>query len=355
MLPTSNMIIKIGSIRADRFHYLPSVFFWVGLAMVVLALGAWLRAKEAEQSRLPTKPLGMVFATWVCALVFITHLRCHDWQSNLTIWKSALENASGSVKAEAAVANETVRVANTIESAEAALARIRNALEVYPALGVAEADWPVQLFSDYGAFSTTMYDKLSEIPGREKEAEHHLQQALAWMEKGMDYEGIMRQRWADRWAGGDLDKAPRLMLLHKNYAVAQMRAKKYPEALASVDRLLEKQPYKADYRELKAAILKKSGDTKAAIAELMLLSLMVADSTTYVRDLGAAIKELHPESNPLIRDGSGAWRLDLSDKTVTAMVRDACLAYRDILQAQDADVSIARFRRVALHSYGVKI
>nr|MCU0792264.1 hypothetical protein [Opitutaceae bacterium] len=28
MLPTSNMIIKIGSIRADRFHYLPSVFFW---------------------------------------------------------------------------------------------------------------------------------------------------------------------------------------------------------------------------------------------------------------------------------------------------------------------------------------
>ena len=167
-------------------------------------------------------------------------------------------------------------------------------------LGVAEADWPVQLFSDYGAFSTTLYDKLSVIPERKAEADAHLQEALKWLERGMYFENVMRARWAEKWVDGDLEKAPRMMLLHKNHAVALLKAKRYDEALASVAKLLDKQPYKADYRELKASIHKAMGDTEAAVRELMLLSLMVTDSTAYVRDLGAAIKELHPASNPIV-------------------------------------------------------
>jgi tetratricopeptide (TPR) repeat protein len=259
------------------------------------------------------------------------------------------------VKAEAAVANETVRVANTIESVEEALARIKRAIETYPALSIEEADWPVMLFSDCGAFSTTMFDKLSALPDRKAEAEKHLKEALLWLEKGLYYEGVMRQRWAERWVAGDLTKAPRLMLLHKNYTVALLRSQRYDEALLSVDRLLEKQPYKQDYRELKAAIFKQKGDTAAAVDELMLVSLMVADSTAYIRDMGAAIKELHPESTPIVRDGSGAQRLDLSDAAVMEVVRKACFAYQAVLEQQDALISIARFKRVARHSYGVNL
>ncbi len=355
MLPTSNLLIRIGSIRADRFHYLPSAFLWLGLAFLILHGWRLLRERTAEQAEFVLGAGRFALVAWVLCLGVITHSRCHDWRSNLTLWRSAQQNAPGSVKTAAAAANEMVRATNTIEGAQSALAQIEQAIKPYAELGIDEADWPLALYSDYGAFCTTLYDKLSLIEGRKTEADAYLSAALEWLERGIHYEGIMRKRWADRWGKGDLEKAPRLALLHKNYGIALLRAKRFEEALAEIDLLIERQPYKPDFRELKASMLHQMGRVSDAVDELMLLSVMVPDSTAYIRDLGNALKEVSPESNPLARDGQGAWRLDLSDAKVLERLKRACEAYKTMLVEEGAEISIARFTRVAKHVYGLEI
>lgn len=353
MLPTANLLIRIGSIRADRFHYQPSALFWLGFAGLLAVF--WERARRSSRSDYD-RVLGIAglgLSSWLVCLLLLAHFRCYDWRSNLTLWRSALQNAPGSVKAAAAVANETVRVKNDEESARAALARITDSLAIYRQLNVAEADWPLMLYGDYGAFSVNLYDALMKKSDGKAEAEQILRSGLRWMEEGLQREQATRQRWADRWAKGDLSKAPTFEMLHRNYVIGLMRSRRGNEALAHLDMILEKRPLSPEIRELKARYFVEFNRPQDAVHELMLVSILKPQSLNYMHQLGAALQQANPGSNPLIRDPDGNLRLDMSEPNVHAALAKACVAYRKLVLKNETLLQVVRLERTAQYIYGV--
>ncbi|HMB96726.1 MAG TPA: tetratricopeptide repeat protein, partial [Tepidisphaeraceae bacterium] len=84
-LPTSNLIVTIGSIFAERFMYLPLVAFAGIVVVIVFAL-----AQRLIHNQLVGRAVAIVFlsATTV-ACAYRTYLRNIDWQSDLSLWTSA--------------------------------------------------------------------------------------------------------------------------------------------------------------------------------------------------------------------------------------------------------------------------
>lgn len=355
MLPTSNVLIRIGSIRAERFHYLPSVFLWIGATIVLYDMGRRILRRYPIEAAVLMRRAKVVLAAWCACLAVLTHLRCYDWQSNLTLWQSAVDNAPGSVKAQAAVSNERVRLNNDPDSVRAALTRIESALTHYVEQKVDPADWPLVLFSDYGAFSTTLFDELSKQPGQEDEAKWHLENGLKWLRKGLEYEHAMRVRWSSRWAGGNLEKAPMLELLHKNFAMALQRSGETQAAIDEISVLIDKRLFKSDLRELRARWLLDMNKWEEAADELMLLSVMIRESTSFVTVLGETLKKIDPSSKPMLRDASGNWRLDIEDAMVRRFLERASRRYMALLNEVGDDFGLERFVRTARHVYGLEL
>src|SRR6266566_4143353 len=99
MLPTSNLVVTIGSIMAERFLYLPSIGFCAAAAVVLCGIkGKALSFMHAEtRSRaLLSWTLPMIV---VCLLGIRTFLRNADWRDDLSLWRSAVTTSPGSFKA----------------------------------------------------------------------------------------------------------------------------------------------------------------------------------------------------------------------------------------------------------------
>jgi tetratricopeptide (TPR) repeat protein len=90
LLPTSNLIVPIGSIMAERFLYLPSV----GLAGSVAAAIWW------AGRRVPVARTALAAMALVCfALAARSYARNLDWKDELSLWTSAAEVCPESAKA----------------------------------------------------------------------------------------------------------------------------------------------------------------------------------------------------------------------------------------------------------------
>jgi protein O-mannosyl-transferase len=156
LLPTSNLIVVIGSIMAERFLYLPSV----GLAGCVVA------AIHALRRRYPLKWWATQKATWaavalVClALASRSFVRNFDWRDERSLWSSAVEVCPESAKAH--------------YNLGAALAQIPGQLPD----AIAEYEAALRIRPDYGAAHYNLGNALARIPGEEPRAIAHYQAAL---------------------------------------------------------------------------------------------------------------------------------------------------------------------------------
>jgi tetratricopeptide (TPR) repeat protein len=93
-LPTSNFLIIIGSIMAERFLYLPLLAFAAFIVLGVEALIDWLTREREIQSGSPS--LRSVVAYTVLAAIGLAYsvrarFRNDDWLSDITLWTSAAE------------------------------------------------------------------------------------------------------------------------------------------------------------------------------------------------------------------------------------------------------------------------
>jgi protein O-mannosyl-transferase len=117
-LPTANLFFPIGSIMAERFLYLPSVGFCVVAALAFSAATTRWRAAWA----LP------ILA--VAALAVRTHVRNADWQSNLTLWKSAMQACPDSFKTWKGYASAVWDSGHTEEHVDQAIALTQTSLAI---------------------------------------------------------------------------------------------------------------------------------------------------------------------------------------------------------------------------------
>src|SRR5581483_10561927 len=94
LAPTSNLIIIIGSIKAERFLYLPCVALAGLLAAAIYAI----QQRPGLSQHALQVASGAV--TLVClALAVRTYARNLDWKDDLSLWSSAVEVVPGSAKA----------------------------------------------------------------------------------------------------------------------------------------------------------------------------------------------------------------------------------------------------------------
>src|SRR5260370_11179786 len=102
--PTSNLVIRIGSIMAERFLYLPSV----GFSVLVVYGVQWLSRRLAERGAEDRNALPVAVGVLLIAFAARTYGRNEDWVDEGRFWRSALEAAPGSYKTNLAAANNAV-------------------------------------------------------------------------------------------------------------------------------------------------------------------------------------------------------------------------------------------------------
>jgi tetratricopeptide (TPR) repeat protein len=99
--PTSNLIIRIGSIMAERFLYLPSL----GFAVLAVWGARWLAQRFSERSPDARKAVPVAVGVILLAFAARTYARNGDWMDQGRFWRSAVEAAPGSYKTNLAAAN----------------------------------------------------------------------------------------------------------------------------------------------------------------------------------------------------------------------------------------------------------
>jgi hypothetical protein len=88
LAPTSNLVILIGSVMAERFLYLPAIAF---AAMIALGGHALMRS-------VPLRAQAGILVLLCAALAVRTYVRNADWATDLTIWSSAVQASPDSYK-----------------------------------------------------------------------------------------------------------------------------------------------------------------------------------------------------------------------------------------------------------------
>ena len=95
ILPVSNLFFAIGTIKAERLLYLPSIGLCLALVGIGHTLATTRRAKIVSW---------IVLAALVGSWSSRTYARAQDWQSDVTLWQSAVAHGTQSAKAHRALA-----------------------------------------------------------------------------------------------------------------------------------------------------------------------------------------------------------------------------------------------------------
>jgi tetratricopeptide (TPR) repeat protein len=219
--PTSNLIILIGSIMAERFLYLPSV----GLAGCIVGTVYMLGRRRSLQGRV-VAPVAWAALGLVClAFTARTRTRNFDWQDGLSLWTSAVGVCPGSARAHYNLANELEHIPGRLPEA---IAEYREAVRIEP---------------DRADAHDNLGNALSGIPGG-------LPEAIA------EYQAALRT-------------GPGLAVVHNDLANALARVPgRLPEAIAEYQAALRLQPGNAEiHYNLANALSGIPGRLPEAIAE----------------------------------------------------------------------------------------
>lgn len=198
MLPTSNLLVSIGSIMADRFLYLPLTGLSLVLALALVHAGRWL----AERVK-----LNAVWAPWIlaiCVLVALTArtlVRNTDWTDDRTLWLSALKVTPNSFNVRKGVAEVLFGDGLKESDADAAIAEGERGLALLesPPLSLARQDNTLTL--DLGRYYRVK-GELCAGRGDMAAARRNYERSLAMLEKALA---------KDRWVNAE---ARRVQLAH---------------------------------------------------------------------------------------------------------------------------------------------
>jgi tetratricopeptide (TPR) repeat protein len=155
--PTSNLMVFIGSIMAERFLYLPSVGLAGCVVAAIYALGRQTPLRQTPQ----TARVACAALSLVCvALAARTYVRNQDWKDELSLWTSAVTVSPGDAKAHYNLANTLEILPGRLPEA---IAEYRAALRIDP---------------NHADVHYNLANALSAIPGRLPEAIAEYQAAL---------------------------------------------------------------------------------------------------------------------------------------------------------------------------------
>jgi tetratricopeptide (TPR) repeat protein len=356
MLPTANVLIRIGSIRADRFHYMPSAFLILGVALMAQRFLMGCASSAAGRRFKLERPMGILVGAWLLAITALSHFRCYDWRSNLTLWTSAYAVSPGSVKAVGGFSNERARVLANADAAWEAVGR----LEAYLSDLRARADepprkWAIMLYSDLTAYYLNIYDDMLEKRRPQAELDAVLARAFISADEGLRLDEENRVAWEAKWRHVDQPTVIQNEILHRNYAIALHRARRYEEAEQVLRHCADSAGFKLAPRIALYELYISAGRKADAIEAWMLVCLIEPNYKDSILRIGELICELHPGSHPIKSDEKGQPSLSINDQSVLIHLKPAVLTYKALLEKAELKLQAARLVRVARIQYGLKI
>lgn len=306
LLPTANLLVLIGSVRADRFLYLPLV----GFAGALVHL-AWGRAPD-DAPAAARRRQAVTVAVAVLAVLFglRTMRRNADWTDDLTLWTATVAASPRSAKAHNGVA-EALFARQRPEDLDRVIAHAERATAIrtdyLPGL--------VNLASYYGAKG----DALAAAGG----------DATPWYRRSLAV--LVRARALDRAVGRRFRQAMRARgtpsaeipdygnrLLAQHLLVARARLGQWHGAIAAARRLQQLDPWDPrPYVDLAAAFahLERWDDATVQLFEAMTLAPSDVDVQQRLLE---AYRRLGADATVLRADGPGRVRLELESPMVRA-------------------------------------
>lgn len=331
-LPSSNLIVPIGTIFAERNLYLPLA----GVAVVVADLFAALRVRLGPPGR------RVVTAALVAAIVACgirTWVRNADWESDRRLWASAQRAAPGSAKAHAGLAAALFSEGGADIDAIVALGE--RAIEIYP-------DYQGALVA-LGGHYVVKGDRLASR-GAPAEASQAYSRAVVFLERARvldEGEHARRLRASARDYAGIPPELRGDANLFNNLSLAYLRTGRVVEALAAYERSRDLDPLRARRHADVAVVLHQLGRWEEAVLELSVAAILAPEDA----ELGQWLVELYrqrggPEPTAVVTTGAVA-RLNLDHPDVrrhqcTALVRSAALL---AAAGRDSEAEALRARR----------
>jgi tetratricopeptide (TPR) repeat protein len=191
LVPTSNLVVLIGSIMAERFVYLPSI----GLAGCVVAAICTL-GRQVSRQRLFTMRTARIALGFLCfAGAVRTYARNFDWLDDRSLWTSAVNACPGSAKAHYNLGNIAKELPGGLPDA---IAQYESALRIEPdyalahnnlGLALVDSGGPVQqavaeyeaalrIDPDFAEAHNNLGNALTRLPGRLPDAIAQYEAAL---------------------------------------------------------------------------------------------------------------------------------------------------------------------------------
>lgn len=174
LLPTSNLILLIGSIRADRFLYLPSAAFAGAVAL------AWPLWAERARGRLV---MGLA-SLLVIGAAARTYARNADWRNDETLFRAAREVSPRSFRVHKGLAQAILAAEPSDARLEEAITAAEEAARILESGTLPVSERSADTFLLLGLAHKTRADRAMQT-GREPAAEAGYQRARVALERAV--------------------------------------------------------------------------------------------------------------------------------------------------------------------------
>jgi len=311
LLPTSNLVILIGTIMAERFLYLPSVAFAIAVV--------W--AAEQGFQRLPAFRNAVFAGLLVLAIGYAvrTYARNGDWLDQRRFWLSGVDAAPDSYKTNMAAATSS-----PLNSGEAVVQAQRYAERALAILdGLPDSRNSSAAYRDGGVFYRNLGDRAASKP----EALSWYGKSLAALLRSEKIELVWNQRYqaenAERGKPGLTSLPGRLYF---ELGLAYLRLADTPHALASLERgrTLESSP---ELLEQLATLYREAGDARKAAAALVEALAVDPQRVNLISQLVELYGQIDPNGCAVSHEGGGV-SLNQDCPLVHA---DICSASRNVI------------------------
>jgi len=355
LLPTSNLLVSIGSIMAERFLYLPSLGFCLVAALALRPMGGALARLGVKDPRWQPRAALALPMLVVAVFALRTHVRNADWRDDLALWKSAVAAAPDSFKTHKGYANALWDAGRNEPALDAAIARAEMGLAVLDRRPLVKERRDNTLFYDLGMYyrlkgdflnqrgqpgeAGRFYQKSVDILLRAQEVDH-------WVNEASHRASLRRGRPAEELA--DVGNFRIYLQLGQsclqlgNWAGAET-AGRYAQRLAPNDM--------GGYMLVSAAVFAAGRHDAAAILTLEALVLQPANAEAWA-NLAKCYAALGLVPAPIGSQGSNHV-LDDSNPVLRRQLNEACVAlFRNFEQARQPQEAQA-LRELAITRYHV--
>ena len=321
-LPTSNLLILIGTDMAERFLYLPAIGLMAALVMAIYAAGGRLSFARYVPVVLCVITIAFAVRTW---------LRNADWQDDRTMGEVSIRTSPNSFKVHRQLAAVLYGDGEKDSDLDGAIAEAERSIAIVNSLPDVINDQKVYAMA--GQFYLVKGDSLRDHDAAQSSRAY--QRALQLLSRAIaidkawraDYDRHGGAEWARRHShipvGSKGDPGPRWML-----AVVYLRLGDTTRALAAAQDALRYHPRSPNAYRAIAELFANQGDFSGAATALMESGLIASDTGSLANLLD--LYHYSPDAACAVSSGLGGPTLNPSCPLVHQSI---CAAYLESIKA----------------------